>query len=70
MKGIATVGLDLVKNVFQLHAVDAAGAVVIRRRVRRAQVLLFFSRLPPCRIGRGACAGGALPGAGTCGVRP
>ncbi len=57
MKEITTVGLDLAKNVFQVHGVDAAGAVVIRRQVRRAQVLLFFSRLPPCLIGIEACAG-------------
>jgi transposase len=57
MRVIATVGLDLAKNVFQVHAVDAAGAVVIRRQVRRAQVPLFFSRLPPCLIGMEACAG-------------
>lgn len=57
MREISTVGLDLAKNVFQLHAVDAAGEVVIRRQVRRAQMLLFFSRLPPCLIGIEACAG-------------
>ena len=57
MKEITTVGLDLAKNVFQVHAVDHAGAVVIRRQVRRAQMLLFFSRLAPCLIGVEACAG-------------
>lgn len=57
MKEITTVGLDLAKNVFQVHAVDSAGAVVIRRQVRRAQVQLFFSRLAPCLIGMEACAG-------------
>jgi transposase len=57
MKEITTVGLDLAKNVFQVHAVDAAGSVVVRRQVRRAQVLLFFSRLTPCLIGIEACAG-------------
>ena len=57
MNEIATVGLDLAKNVFQVHAVDATGAVVIRRQVRRAQMLLFFSRLKPCLIGMEACAG-------------
>jgi transposase len=51
------VGLDLAKNVFQVHAVDAAGAVVVQRELRRAQVQLFFSRLAPCLIGMGACAG-------------
>ena len=50
-------GLDLAKNVFQGHAFDAARAVIIRRPVRRAQVLLFFSRLTPCLIGLEACAG-------------
>ena len=72
MKEITTVGLDLAKNVFQVHAVDAAGAVVVRRQLRRAQVQLFFSRLAPCLIGIEACAGAhyrarttgrALPGA-------
>ena len=57
MKEITTVGLDLAKNVFQLHAVDAAGTVVVRRQVRRAQMLLFLSRLSPCLIGMEACAG-------------
>lgn len=57
MKEITTVGLDLAKNVFQVHAVDATGTVVIRRQIRRAQLLLFFSRLAPCLIGIEACAG-------------
>lgn len=57
MKGITTAGLDLAKNVFQVHAVDGNGAVLVRRQVRRAQVLLFFSRVPPCLIGMEACAG-------------
>lgn len=57
MKEITTIGLDLAKNVFQVHAVDAAGRVVVRRQVRRAQMRLFFSRLPACLIGMEACAG-------------
>lgn len=57
MKEITTVGLDLAKNVFQVHGIDAEGAVVIRRQIRRAQMLLFFSRLAPCLIGMEACAG-------------
>lgn len=57
MKGIATVGLDLARNVFQVHAVDGAGSVVIRRQIRRARMQLFFSRLAPCLIGMEACAG-------------
>ena len=47
MKEMTTAGLDLAKNVFQVHAVDAAGAVVVRRQLRRAQVQLFFSCLAP-----------------------
>jgi transposase len=57
MDGITTVGLDLARKVFQVHAVDAAGTVVVRRQVRRAQILLFFSRLSRCLIGMEACAG-------------
>ena len=57
MKEITTVGLDLAKNVFQVHGIDAEGAVVMRRQIRRAQMLLFFSRLAPCLIGIEACAG-------------
>jgi transposase len=57
MKEMTTVGLDLAKNVFQVHAIDAAGSVVVCRQVRRAQVLLFFSRLTSCLIGIEACAG-------------
>jgi transposase len=55
MKGITTVGLDLAKSVFQVHAVDAAGKVVARRKLRRAEVLEFFAKLPPCTIGMEAC---------------
>ena len=57
MNEITTVGLDLAQNLFQVQAVDATGAVVIRRQVWRAQMLLFFSRLKPCLIGMEACAG-------------
>src|SRR5215207_5675455 len=56
MSEITTVGLDLAKNVFQVHGVDAAGATVLRRQLRRAQVLAFFSRLPRCLVGLEACA--------------
>ena len=52
---ITTVGLDLAKHVFQVHAVDAAGAVVVRKALRRAQVLPFFAKLPPCLVGIEAC---------------
>lgn len=57
MKEITTIGLDLAKSVFQIHAVDAEGAVIVRRQIKRAQLLLFFSRLRPCLIGMEACAG-------------
>ena len=46
MSEITTIGLDLAKHVFQVHGVDANGATVVRKRLRRVQVLAFFSRLP------------------------
>jgi transposase len=52
---ITTVGLDLAKRVFQVHAVDASGSVVVRKALRRSQVLPFFTKLPPCLIGMEAC---------------
>ena len=52
---ITTVGLDLAKNVFQVHAVDASGDVVVRKALRRSQVLPFFTKLPPCLVGIEAC---------------
>jgi transposase len=56
MKEVTTIGLDLAKNVFQVHAVDRAGAVVVRRALRRSQVLAWFAKLPPCLVGMEACA--------------
>ena len=53
---ITTIGLDLAKHVFQVHGVDASGQVVVRKRLRRAEVLVFFAKLPPCLIGMEACA--------------
>ena len=52
---ITTVGLDLAKNVFQVHAISNTGEVIVRRALRRAQVMPFFSKLPPCLIGMEAC---------------
>jgi transposase len=52
---ITTVGLDLAKRVFQVHAIDASGSVVVRKGLRRSQVLPFFTKLPPCLIGMEAC---------------
>ena len=56
MKDVSTIGLDLAKNVFQVHGVDGSGKTVIRRQLRRGQVLPFFKRLPPCLVGMEACA--------------
>ena len=50
MKEAITIGLDIAKNVFQVHGVDAPGAVVVRRQLRRADVLKFFRKLPPCLV--------------------
>src|SRR5882724_10376538 len=55
MTKISTIGLDLAKNVFQLHGVDASGAVVLRRQLRRNAVEKFFAKLPPCLVGVEAC---------------
>ena len=53
---IVTVGLDLAKNVFQVHAIAADGAVLIRRKLRRTEVIRFFAELPSCLVGMEACA--------------
>ncbi len=55
MEQITTIGLDLAKNVFQVHGVDAAGKVLARKQLRRAEVLRFFAALPPCLVGMEAC---------------
>jgi hypothetical protein len=56
MQTITTIGLDIAKSVFQVHGVDAAGQVVIRRQLKRRHVLAFFEKLPPCLVGIEACA--------------
>ena len=53
---ITTIGLDIAKNVFQVHGIDAKEKVVVRKQLRRSQVIAFFSALPPCLIGMEACA--------------
>ena len=53
---ISTIGIDLAKNVFQVHGVDAQGDVVVVRKLRRAQVIEFFAKVPACLIGMEACA--------------
>ena len=56
MNEVITIGLDLAKNVFQVHGVDAEGMTVIRRQLRRSRVLPFFEKLPGCLVGMEACA--------------
>jgi len=56
MQSISTIGLDIAKSVFQVHGVDVAGQVVVRRQLRRRYVLSFFQKLPPCLVGIEACA--------------
>ena len=53
---ITTIGLDIAKNVFQVHGIDATEKVVVRKQLRRGQVLAFFKALAPCLIGMEACA--------------
>jgi transposase len=56
MKQVITIELDLAKNVFQVHGIDAAGKVLVRRQLRRGDVLRFFGGLPRCLVGMEACA--------------
>ena len=55
MGEVSTIGLDIAKSVFQIHGVDASGAVVIRKRISRAKLLEFFAALPACLVGIEAC---------------
>jgi transposase len=55
MGEVSTIGLDIAKSVFQIHGVDAAGTVVVRKRISRTKVLEFFSTLPCCVVGIEAC---------------
>ena len=55
MGEVSTIGLDIAKSVFQVHGVDGAGAVMMRKRVGRAKVLEFFGGLSPCLVGIEAC---------------
>jgi transposase len=56
MEAISTIGLDIAKSVFQVHAVDPGGQVVLRRQLKRRQVVTFFQKRSPCLIGMEACA--------------
>jgi transposase len=53
---ITTIGLDIAKNVFQVHGIDGSEKVVVRKQLRRSQVLTFFEALSPCLVGMEACA--------------
>jgi transposase len=55
MGEVSTIGLDIAKSVFQIHGVDTAGAVAIRKRITRAKLLEFFAALPACLVGIEAC---------------
>jgi transposase len=54
---VTTIGLDLAKNVFQVHGADAAGTPVLRKQLRRAQMAEFFAQQPPCVVAMEACGG-------------
>ncbi len=56
MEGVTTVGIDLAKSVFQVHAVNAAGAVIVKRALRRKEFAAFMAKLPRCLVGMEACA--------------
>jgi len=53
---IVFIGLDLAEYVFQVHAIDAQGQPIVRRQIRRAEVLQFFAKIQPCLVGMEACA--------------
>src|SRR5438309_10922924 len=65
---IIRIGMDTSKHIFQLHGVDSAERPVLRRKLRRSEVLAFFAKLPPTVIGMEAC--GTLLGAGVAQARP
>lgn len=57
MRQISIIGLDIAKNIFQLHGVTKSSQVLLRKRLRRAQMIPFFQTLSPCLIGIESCAG-------------
>ncbi len=52
---ITTTGIDLAKNVFQIHGVDERGKAVLKKQIKRAQIANFFTNLPICLIGMKTC---------------
>lgn len=50
-----TIGLDLAKHVFQVPGVDAAGKVIIRKKLRRSELKAFFEKIPSCLVGMESC---------------
>ena len=52
---IITIGLDLAKNIFQIHGINAQGEPVVRKSLRRSQMLPFFAKIQPCLVGIEAC---------------
>ena len=56
MQTVTTIGFDIAKSVFQVHGVNAAGQPVIRRQLKRRQVIAFFEKLPACLVGIEACS--------------
>jgi transposase len=57
VKQASIIGLDLAKQIFQVHGADSEGTVIFSRKLRRADVLRFFERTPPCRVAMEACGG-------------
>ena len=55
MTSVRTIGLDIAKNIFQVHGVDAEDRIVVRRQLRRAEILRFFASIPPFIVGMEAC---------------
>ncbi len=68
LAAVTRVGLDLAKWVFQVHAVDANGEIVVARKLARAQLIPFFAALPPCVVAMEACASAHHLGAGADGA--
>ena len=60
MNKLSVVGLDLAKNVFQVHGINTDGEVVVRKQLRRSEMRKYFARLAPCLIGMEACGGAHL----------